>query len=122
MAKESGRVNDELEPIITVEFVNGARIDCVVDTGFSGTLFLPRVFIEENGFAFIGQEEFKSVGEDKAHAAKLFSGAVRWLADKFDVRILMSEQNFALIGAEMLIDAKLEIDYAESTVVIEKVR
>jgi predicted aspartyl protease len=122
MAKELGGVNDEHEPIVTVEFVGGGKIDCIVDTGFNGTLFLPQSFIDENDFALIGNEEFKSVGQDEAHSTKLFSGAVKWLGDEFEISILMSERNFALIGAEMLIDARLEIDYAASTVVIEKVR
>jgi predicted aspartyl protease len=46
MSKEIGKVNEYLEPIITLEFVSGAKIEYVVDTGFNGTLFLPQDFIK----------------------------------------------------------------------------
>lgn len=119
--RETGKVNENLEPIITIQFANGAEIDCVVDTGFNGTLFLPRDFIRRNDFTVIGEESFHSVGQDEAQVAEVFSATVKWLGDELEVGIIVSEFGSALIGAEMMIHAKLEIDYAQSTVSIEKV-
>jgi predicted aspartyl protease len=45
--KEFGKINENLEPIITLELKNGAKIDCLVDTGFNGTLFLPRWLLKQ---------------------------------------------------------------------------
>jgi hypothetical protein len=36
------------------------------------------------------------------------------------VRVIASEHGSALIGAGMMLEAKLEIDYVNSTVLIEK--
>ena len=118
--KVIGKVNENLEPIITLEFVGGAEIECVVDTGFNGMLYLPRDFIESNNFDLIGEESFHSVGQAEAHLAKVFSAKVKWLSEEIEVAIIASEYGSALIGAEMMLEAKLEIDYVNSTVIIEK--
>lgn len=118
---ESGKVNENLEPIITLELTNGAKLDCLVDTGFNGTLFLPREFIEANNLVSIGEQQFNSVAQAESHFAEVFAADVRWLGDELEVRVIASEHGSALIGAEMMINAKLEIDYKQSTVFIEKV-
>ena len=69
----------------------------------------------------IGEESFHSVGQDEAQVAEVFSATVKWLGDELEAGIIVSEFGSALIGAEMMIHAKLEIDYAQSTVFIEKV-
>jgi predicted aspartyl protease len=61
--KEVGKINENLEPSITLELKNGAKIDCLVDTGFNGTLFLPRWFIEANDLISVGEQEFNSVAQ-----------------------------------------------------------
>ncbi len=53
--KEFGKVNEYLEPIVTLELRNGAKIDCLVDTVFNGTLFLPRNFIKINNLVSVGE-------------------------------------------------------------------
>ena len=75
--KEFGKVNEYLEPIITLELANGAKIDCLVDTGFNGTLFLPREFIEANNLPSIGEQEFNSVAQAESHFAELFVADVK---------------------------------------------
>ena len=119
--KESGKVNEYLEPIIALELASGAKIDCLVDTGFNGTLFMPRDFVEANNLVSVGEQEFNSVAQAESHFAKVFVANVKWLGDEFEVRIIVSEHGSALIGAGMMLNAKLEIDYTASTVVIEKV-
>lgn len=118
--RESGKVNEYLEPIITLELTNGAKIDCLVDTGFNGTLFLPREFIEANNLTSIGEQEFNSVAQAESHFAELFVADVRWLGEEFEVRIIAGEYDSALIGAGMMLGAKLEIDYAKFIVAVEK--
>lgn len=119
--KVIGKVNENLEPIIKLEFINGATIDCVVDTGFNDMLYLPRDFIESNNFDLIGEESFHSVGQAETHLAEVFSAKVKWLGEEIEAAIIASEYSSALIGAEMMLAAKLEIDYTASTVIIEKV-
>jgi len=118
--KEFGKVNEYLEPIVTLELRNGAKIDCLVDTGFNGTLFLPRYFIKINNPVSVGEQEFNSVAQSESHFAKVFVAVVKWLGEEFEVRVIAGEYGSALIGAGMMLGAKLEIDYAASSVVIEK--
>lgn len=99
---------------------NGAKIDCLVDTGFNGTLFLPRLFIEANDLISVGEQEFNSVAQAESHFAEVFVANVKWLGDEFEVRVIAGEYGSALIGAGMMLDAKLEINYAALTVVIER--
>lgn len=118
--KETGKVNNNLEPIIELEFSGGVIIECTVDTGFNGMLFLPRDFIEQNNFDLIGEESFHSVSQADAHLAEVYSAKVKWFDEEIEVSIIAGEHDSALIGAEMMLGAKLEIDYVDSTVVIEK--
>lgn len=81
---------------------------------------MPRDFIEANNLSFFGEQEFNSVAQAESHFAEVYVTNVKWLGDEFEVRIILSEFGSALIGAGMMLGAKLEIDYAASTVFIEK--
>lgn len=61
IAQEQGFVNNNFEAIINVEFQSGAAIECLIDTGFNGTLMLPRKFIEENSIVLIRRETVVTV-------------------------------------------------------------
>lgn len=120
MARETGKVNDDLEPIIRLRLANGAGIDCVVDTGFNGAVMLPASFVAANNLPITGSQEFKVVGRAEPHRAAIAFAEVYWLADKFEVQIAVSSEGFALLGAEMLIDSTLVINYVDSLVTIDK--
>ena len=47
MAQETGVVNDKLEAILTITLINKAELACILDTGFDGTIMLPRGFVDE---------------------------------------------------------------------------
>lgn len=83
-------------------------------------MFLPRDFIEANNLIFFGEQEFNSVAQAESHFAEVCVADVKWLGDEFEVRTILSEHGSALIGAGMMLGAKLEIDYDASTVFIEK--
>ncbi len=61
MAEEKGVVNKNLEAVLQILLKNGAKIDCVLDTGFNGTLLLPRKFVEDNSMLFLGIETVELV-------------------------------------------------------------
>ncbi|HSK70418.1 MAG TPA: hypothetical protein VK892_01895 [Pyrinomonadaceae bacterium] len=82
---------------------------------------MPRDFIEANDLVSVGEQEFNSVAQAESHFAEVFVASVKWLDDEFEVRIIAAEYGSALIGAGMMLEAKLEINYTASTVVIEKV-
>jgi predicted aspartyl protease len=91
-----------------------------VDTGFNGSLFLPRTFIDRNDFDLIGEEAFYSVGQTNAHIAEVFAARLNWLGEEIDVSVIASEHGSALLGAGLLTSCKLQTDYSESTVRIQK--
>lgn len=119
MAQEKGFVNEVLEAVLTIELMNGAQIECVLDTGFYGNLLLPRKFVEENSLLITGTETVVMIEENSAEISTA-KAEVRWLGDEFSLPILVSETGESLIGTEMLIDTILEIDYINSTVKITK--
>jgi clan AA aspartic protease len=121
MAQEIGQVNDDLEPLIRLQFLTGATIECLVDTGFNGGLMLPEEFVQESNLPFVGEQTFRVAGQRELYLARTALAGIVWLGDEFDIEVAVSETGFALIGAELMIDCRLEIDYTASTIVIEKV-
>ena len=119
MAEEKGLVNENLEAVLPIRLTNGAIIECVLDTGFNGSLLLPREFVEANSMLFAGREEVVLVEEISAEIDTAITEAV-WLGETFLIRILVSETNEALIGTQMLVDAILQVNYRNSTVKITK--
>ncbi len=61
MAEQKGIVNEYAEAVVQIRLINGAVIECVIDTGFSGSLLLPREFVEINSMFFLGLEEVTMV-------------------------------------------------------------
>ena len=60
--KETGSVNKQLEPCLFVEFENGKRVECLIDTGFSGSLCMPRSLMQELELTKIFEEEIFGIG------------------------------------------------------------
>ena len=102
-----------------IRLTDEAIIECVLDTGFNGSLLLPRAFVEAHSMFFVGREEVNLVEGISAEIDTALA-EVKWLGDEFSIRIFVSEADEALIGVEMLIDTLLEIDYINSTVTITK--
>ena len=48
MAEEKGLANENAEAVLRIELADGASIDCVLDTGFNGSLILPKSFVEKH--------------------------------------------------------------------------
>lgn len=61
MAEEKGLVNGNMEAVLQIKLQNGAAIECVLDTGFNGSLLLPRKFVEKNSMLFLGLEQVELV-------------------------------------------------------------
>ena len=57
MASTAGRVNEAPEPVVAVRLVGGLagdlEVECVVDTGFTGALVLPRAVVERLGLSLV---------------------------------------------------------------------
>ena len=122
MAKITGTVNENFQAFVFLEFFAEGKFEtlaCEVDTGFAGTIMIPRETVSKFELEIDGQEYFKAV-EDTEFLAETTSLTIRWLEDEFEITAIISEHGYALVGSEMFIDAVLTIDYLNKTVAIEK--
>jgi clan AA aspartic protease len=119
MAQEKGFVTESLDAILTIKLATGSQIEGAIDTGFNGFLLLPRRFIEDNSLPLVGTESVVMV-EQNITEVEVAAGEVIWLDSKLAVRILVSENDECLIGTQMLVDTKLEINYKNFSVKITK--
>jgi clan AA aspartic protease len=119
MPHESGNVNASLEARILIRLLNGTGIKCLVDTGFTGALVLPRSFITRNGLAIVGREMFRTVDHHEINA-DIALAEIEWLGERQTLRAIVSETDEAMIGTEMLIGTVLTIDYDAASVTITK--
>src|SRR5947209_1402651 len=114
MPHESGNVNASLEARILVKLAGGASVRCLVDTGFTGALVLPRAFITNNALRIVGRETFITV-EEHVIEADIAVAEVEWLGETQTRRAIVSEAGEAMIGTEMLIGTVLTIDYVAAS-------
>jgi len=59
IASTSGKINSAREPILAVHLAGDVTVGCVVDTGFTGAMMLPREIIERSSVPIIGKETFQ---------------------------------------------------------------
>ena len=114
-----GRVQENLFATIPIELSNGAIVNCLIDSGFQGTLMLPKDFAEDNSIEILGQETFIAAERTQVQINSAIA-EIKWFSEQFEVPIFVSNSDDALIGVEMLLDTILEIDYINSTVKITK--
>ena len=62
ITKESGKVNEQLEPCIFVEFGNGKNVEFMIDTGFNGALCVPLSLMKELGLKTVSEVEIFGIG------------------------------------------------------------
>jgi clan AA aspartic protease len=117
--EQKGLVNEILFATIPIELSNGSVINCLLDTGFEGTLMLPKKFAEENFLEIIGQETFIAAERMQIQINSAVV-EIKWFDDELEIPVFVSNTDDALIGVEMLVDSKLEIDYKKLTVKITK--
>ena len=115
MAVESGRVTATREARMSVRLRGGEVVECLVDTGFTGALMLPRKTVRKLGVSIIGREVFEMVGR-RFLTASITLTEVNWLGQWRTVRVVVSEESDSLIGTEMLDRTRIVIDYVNDTV------
>jgi clan AA aspartic protease len=121
MASIVGRINEAPEPVVTLRLVGGPsgefEVECVVDTGFTGALVLPRAVIEQLSLPVVTHEEFSMVGGVR-DSADVALAQVHWLGEIRRVDVIVKDAH--LVGAALLAGTRLTVDYAAGTVLIER--
>jgi clan AA aspartic protease len=117
MSHESGEVTNSREARVRLRFAGGEAVECVVDTGFDGALMLPRAFVERLQLPSVGRLIFQVVGGMRT-SADVALAEVEWLGARRVFEVIVGEGEDSLLGTEMLVDARLTIDYVEHTLII----
>ena len=113
-----GAVSDDGVPVIELA-VAGNTWSAIIDTGFNGYVELPGPLRPSVNARFIGRLESllaagQSVLEDNYEVEFPFDGRL------MQVEATFSPGGQILIGTGLLRDHRLEIDFAERTVVLER--
>ena|SRR2546427_7160229 len=110
-----GHFNANDEPALKLDLIS-SFIQVLIDTGFAGSLIIPHSEAKNLALNFEGFEEFYTV-TGHVFVAPAYSLEINWLGEKIKVAIATSpEVTEALLGAQMLKNCRLTIDYAKRTV------
>lgn len=114
MAHEYGSVNGQLEALLRVRAANGETIDCLVDTGFNGSLMLRRSDATVLNLTLLGRVPIIGVGRTR-FVADIAELEVEWLGRSRPVEVIISDGDDSLIGTGMLDSSRLVVDYITYT-------
>ena len=117
MASKNGTVNSWREACLVLHLEGNLFVECVIDTGFSGGLVLPRDVVDELGLTIFGQMPFEVVSGAQM-SADFTEVKIKWLDEERIIDVIVSESDDALIGTALLDGARLTIDYLANAVSI----
>lgn len=115
MAVMRGLVNPRGEPIVLLR-IEGLELEVVVDTGFNGSLAVPQGRIPGLRPTFT---QYVSLADGTLKPVGVASGKIHWCGVEKQVEITVLPSGEPLLGTEMLVDCKLEIDFRARTVLID---
>ena len=81
------------------------QIECMIDTGFDGALLLPTKVILENKLPRKGFIKC-TLANGSSSFTDIYAAEINWLNSKRTVTVVGMETDFALIGMQLLTDAK----------------
>lgn len=95
-------------------------IDAVIDTAFDGYICLPTPIAIELGLELCGYQTTE-LADGSLRTELVFIGRAA-LGDQpvRDAKVLLTESEDALLGVTMLLDYKLEVDFAKKVVKVER--
>ena len=117
MAREDGSVNAQLEAWLRVLVTNGEIVECLVDTGFNGSLMLPRSEAVRLKLTVLGRVPIIGVGRARS-IADIAELEVEWLGQTRAVEVIISDGDDALLGSLMLDGSRLMVDYIGYTMTV----
>jgi len=118
-----GYIDKALQPkcsIIVKGLRKAIKFDAVVDTGFNGYLCIPISIAIQLGLELRGHEYIELADGSIKHDLTYLGEAI-WENANIPIEISLTESNDALLGARLLEDKKLTIDYPEKLVFIEDI-
>jgi len=117
-----GYVNEVLEPVVEIGLKRGdvvTRISAVVDTGFSGCLCLAEQWIDQLEMTFEFAEPYE-LANGEVIAKDVFQGNIVFDEREQEVDLILTASPDTLVGASLLKNYRLSIDYPKCIVRIER--
>lgn len=117
-----GYVNETLEPVVEIGLKQGnviTMIPAVVDTGFSGYLCLAEQYVDQMEMVFEFAEPYE-LANGEIIVKDVFRGSIVFDGREQEVHLILTASQDTLIGASLLQDYRLSIDYPRRTVRIEQ--
>ena len=110
------RLEQPLIPVSVIGIRGEAVLDAVVDTGFNGEVCLPVPVAIQLGLELWGSEEFE-LADGTRREELVFRGEVRFGGENYEVAIILTNADQALIGMGLLKSKNaLHIDFRKRTI------
>ena len=100
-----------------MEFENGKKVELLIDTGFNGSLCLPRSLMPELGLKKISEEEIFGIGLH-TEVVDIAIANIIWFGQQTEIEILINDGDDRLLGSELLDGKILRINYRNKKVSI----
>jgi clan AA aspartic protease len=113
-----GHVTPDKEAVIPMEVLGAkglVQVEAVIDTGYNGSLTLPRTMVEELDLTFVGPAR-AALGDGHEVTMDLFLAAVQWEDGPRDVLVLQTDGG-TLLGMAMLGGCRVVMDVEEGGLV-----
>lgn len=98
--------------------VGQITVEAIVDTGFNGALCLPITIINQLGLKKMGSFHYILADGNLAKTDSYYLD-LEWLGQKKGIDIISSNDEIALIGMELLQEARTTLDPQRSILTIE---
>lgn len=118
MHVEKGNLTENNEATAHVKFENNTQVEFLIDTGFSGSLCVPKSSLSTLGLKVISQAEIYGIGTHTELLEVAFTNII-WCENKIlDVAVYVNEGDDFLLGTQLLIEKELYINYKTGEVLI----
>ena len=116
-----GKVTENLDPVVDVGLIDGESIETVevvIDTGFNGGLCLSvqHFRLMHLRYLYAGITE---LADGRLIVENIYAGRILFVGEQRQVEVTITDSADSLIGAELLKDRTLFIDYPNCIVRIE---
>lgn len=119
----TGHVDDEMRALLSIRVgrPDGGRTQEVmlwIDTAFNGTIVLPENVIRDLGLEVESTTEAILADGNKIQL-ETFGCCFDWFGANYRTQIVPSNSEYGLLGTMLLRKHRVEINYNESTVVVD---